>query len=391
MLDPRSLQSHYSDFLSSSERILLTGHSHQAWPNQARKGIIQTFEDAALYVDDKWDQVFKKTNQVRHFIAQYCHAQADEIALGQNTHELFTRFLSALPLETKPKIVVSTGEFHSVYRQLVAFQKANPLLSTVPTLVWVDDAPASTLAERLAQEVDSTCSAVICSTVLFQNGAQVPHLQDLASICTQHEVRLFLDAYHSFQATQFDLSTFHPHDLIYLSGGGYKYAQWGEGACWLRIPTHDTLKPTFTGWFSDFEHLHEPRQPDQTLKYSTRPADRFAGSTFDPTSWYRAQAVIEFFEEHNLTLPRLRTLSLAQTDYLIEHLSPYFELLTPSNPEERGGFVAFKVKNAHQWTQMLREKDVWVDSRGESLRFGPAPYISFEQLHQVVDLIKTLV
>ena len=78
--------------------------------------------------------------------------------------------------------------------------------------------------------------------------------------------------------------TFDPNDLVYLSGGGYKYAQWGEGACWLRVPTHDHIQPSFTGWFSDFEHLHEPRNPHQALKYGSRPADRFAGSTFDPTS-----------------------------------------------------------------------------------------------------------
>jgi kynureninase len=261
MLDPLLLQKQYSDFLSSSDRILLTGHSHQAWPNQARKGVIQAFEDAALYVDDKWNMVFKHTDQVRTFIAQYCHAHPDEIALGQNTHELFTRFLSALPLDQKNKIVVSTGEFHSVYRQLVAFQRSNPLVSSTPKVVWVDEFPVSTLADRLAHEVDSTCSAVICSTVLFQTGTQVPHLQELASRCTQHEVRLFLDAYHSFQSTPFDLNTFDPNDLVYLSGGGYKYAQWGEGACWLRVPAHDHIQPSFTGWFSDFEHLHEPRNP----------------------------------------------------------------------------------------------------------------------------------
>ena len=86
----------------------------------------------------------------------------------------------------------------------------------------------------------------------------------------------------------------------------------------------------------------------------------------------------------------MRSLSLTQTDLLIEGLSPYFKLLTPSESHRRGGFVAFEVPQAHQWTHTLREHGIWTDARGDSLRFGPAPYLSFDQIHHAIDVIKTL-
>ena len=45
---------------------------------------------------------------------------------------------------------------------------------------------------------------------------------------------------------------------------------------------------------------------------------RFAGSTYDPTSHYRAARVLDFFEEQGLTPERLRESYLQQTTLLAE-------------------------------------------------------------------------
>jgi kynureninase len=56
---PNALASDYSSF-RVADRLLLTGHSHQAWPDVAREGQLEAFEDAALCVDEKWDRAFAK-------------------------------------------------------------------------------------------------------------------------------------------------------------------------------------------------------------------------------------------------------------------------------------------------------------------------------------------
>ncbi|MGW2222828.1 kynureninase, partial [Nonomuraea sp. NPDC001684] len=58
------LAPHYSAF-RAADRLLLTGHSHQAWPDVALAGQIEAFDDAARDVDDKWAAAFKKADRVR--------------------------------------------------------------------------------------------------------------------------------------------------------------------------------------------------------------------------------------------------------------------------------------------------------------------------------------
>ena len=391
ILTPEILRQDYQRFLNHedrSQRILLTGHSHQAWPDVAEEGVRQAFADAALHVDDKWTEVFRRAHRVQKAIVESVGGVADEIALGQNTHELFTRFLSALPLRSRPLLIASDGEFHSVYRQLTALSEAG-----VIEVLWVNSDEHATLAGRMSDTLKANanrCAAVVTSSVLFQTGAVVAGLDELASACLHAGARLFVDAYHSFQVVPFHLDRLgEGASITYLSGGGYKYAQWGEGACWLRVPQEDDLKPLFTGWFSAFEHLHEPRYDfaggARPIQYGSTPAARFAGSTFDPTSLYRAARVADFFDERGLEVHALRAISLRQTQRLLQGLSDIFKPITPID-ERRGGFIAFEVPFAHEWVLRLRQEGIFVDARGDALRFGPAPYLTDAELDRAIDL-----
>ena len=111
------LARHYSRF-RVAERILLTGHSHQAWPDEAFDAQQRAWLDAAEYVDDKWARAEERAAEVRAGFARLLGDAAENIALGQNTHELVTRWLSALPLRERPRIVTTDAEFHSLRRQL---------------------------------------------------------------------------------------------------------------------------------------------------------------------------------------------------------------------------------------------------------------------------------
>ncbi|MEE2643900.1 MAG: kynureninase [Myxococcota bacterium] len=388
-LQARRIADGYREFLRA-DRVLLTGHSHQAWPDAARDGVLRAFEVAARAVDDKWGEVFTSAEKIRAFIGEEIGAPASEIALGQNTHELFTRFLSALPLRSRPRVVATGGEFHSVHRQLKRLQEAGL------ELTLIDPDPLESLAARLADALDERCAALVSSTVLFQSGAHVPELGRAIEKAGTVGARVFLDAYHSFMVAPLKLSGW-PHAApIYLSGGGYKYAQWGEGCCWLRVPSNDAeLRPIFTGWFSDFEHLAEDDRA-AALGYGSRPAERFAGSTFDPTSIFRAESVIDFFRAQGMNSVTLRALSLRQTSRLIEGLEPAFRadkirLLTPREEALRGGFIALESPQAGALVTALRQRGIWSDSRGSVLRLGPAPYLEDHALDRgITELLKLL-
>src|SRR5439155_10409166 len=100
MINPEDLAKHYTRF-RVSERILLTGHSHQAWPDVAFEAQQQAWLDTAEYVDDVWEKAFEQANEVRRGFARLLDDSPERIALAQNTHELVVRFLSALPLKKR--------------------------------------------------------------------------------------------------------------------------------------------------------------------------------------------------------------------------------------------------------------------------------------------------
>src|SRR5262245_43721848 len=58
------LASHYSRFRVAN-RLLLTGHSHQAWPDVAFDAQQKAWLDAATLVDQKWERAAVVANDVR--------------------------------------------------------------------------------------------------------------------------------------------------------------------------------------------------------------------------------------------------------------------------------------------------------------------------------------
>lgn len=154
------LATHYSRF-RVAERLLLTGHSHQAWPDVALAGQVEAFDDAALCVDEKWGRAFAKAERVREGFRALLGDPGGELALGGSTHDLVLRFLSALDLRSRPRLVTTDGEFHTLRRQL------GRLGEDWLDVVRVDARPADTLAERLAAAADERTSAILVSAVLF--------------------------------------------------------------------------------------------------------------------------------------------------------------------------------------------------------------------------------
>jgi len=114
---PNPIAPYYSRF-RVADRLLMTGHSHQAWPDVAFEGQIAAWADAAELVDEKWGRAEEQAGRVRRGFARLLGDRSGAIALGENTHELLVRFLSALPLPKRPRIITTDAEFHTARRQL---------------------------------------------------------------------------------------------------------------------------------------------------------------------------------------------------------------------------------------------------------------------------------
>src|SRR6185295_18536474 len=211
--------------------------------------------------------------------------------------------------------------------------------------------------------------------------------------CEAHGAPLLVDAYHHLNVVPFDIHAL-GLERAFVTGGGYKYCQLGEGNCFLRVPPGCTLRPILTGWFSEFAAL-ENTDARGRVEYGSGAA-RFAGATYDPASHYRAAAVFAFHQEQGLTIDRLRATSRHQVGLLEDtfaalDVDPSIARVEPMTGERRAGFLAIRSPRAGEFCRALRAAEVRTDFRGDVLRFGPAPYLSDNQLRDAVGILGEVV
>jgi selenocysteine lyase/cysteine desulfurase len=367
-----------------SERLLLTGHSHQAWPDCGFEGQKQAWTDAAQFVDDKWGKAFAQADRVRRGYARLLDDADGCVALSSNTHDLVIRFLSALPLRVRRRLITTDGEYHSIRRQL------DRLAEEGFDIVKVSSRPAATVAERLRDAVDERTAAVLVSAVFYDTGHIAPNLGRVLEACLRAGVELLVDVYHALNVVPFSIKR-ERLDGAFIVGGGYKYCQLGEGNCFLRFPRDCELRPAVTGWFSEFTTLAASKR-DGRVAYG-QGSDRFAGATYDPTSHYRGAAVFDFFDEQGLTPEFLREVSQHQVGLMIDAFDR-IEADPAVVTRDRdvalsgiGGFLSLRSPMAEALCQGLRARGVSTDHRGSILRMGPAPYLSDRQLTDAMGIL----
>jgi kynureninase len=381
--EPNPLARHYSRF-RVAERILLSGHSHQAWPDAGFAGQQQAWLDAAEHVDDKWRFAFAKADRVREGYRRLLDDPSGLYSLSESTHDLLIRFFSALPWRERRRVVTTDREFYSLRRQLARMEEEGIEVVRVPAR------PATSVGERIAAATDDSTAVACLSTVFFTDARIAGGLEAAAAACRRHGTPLLLDTYHQLNVVPFSLLRRGLEDAFVVSAG-YKYCQLGEGNAILRFPADCELRPLATGWFAEFGELTAERTPPPgqprtgEVRYGGGGA-RFAGATYDPTSHYRAAAVFDFFAAQGLDARRLREVSQHQVGLLMERfdaldLPPALVDRDRGVPlEELGGFLALESSQAGELHRRLKEQGIFTDFRGRILRLGPAPYVSDRQI-----------
>lgn len=381
------LAPHYSHF-NVANRLLFTGHSHQAWPDVARDGQTEYFDVCAREVDNKWEVAFKKTEILRNYLRDFYDDPDGLYCREESTHFLFVSWMSSLDLKNKPKIISTDREFHSLFRQLHRLEEEGLEFIQVPVQ------PDSSFAERIIEEMDERTSAVMLSRIYFETCLINTHLTEIAAAARERGIPVLIDDYHGTNVVPLSIREDGLEDCFILIGG-YKYLQWGEANCFLRFPKNCNYRPVITGWFAAFNSLDKPRT-NEPVEYDEG-NQRFASATYDPSSQFRAAKVVEFFRNQGLTPEVLRKQYKAQVGLLRERFlgkkfQPSVIRLTHEEPlEKNGGFLSLSSPRAREIRAKLMENGVFTDARGDILRFGPAPYITSSQIEQAMDELEKVI
>lgn len=356
-------------------RIQLTGHAHQAIPDVAEQGYREHWDVLNKYGEERWEEVFARAFKVREGFAQMIDSRSENIALASNVHDLVVRFLSALPLKERPRIVSTDAEHPSIARQLERLAESSIELITVPAV------PAESLVERLAAQLNDKTAALFLSSVNFVSGHLALELDTLMPRCQAKGVELFVDAYLSVNVQNFSLQDYNL-DQAFVVGGGSKYCQMANGCCFMHVPSGRDYRPLVTGWFGNFDPLLD--NPAATPIAYADDASRFDGSSYDALSHFRATHVFDYFRNRGLTIDLLHDVNDHQKMVLVrefERCDLNDRIITLSTQLEYfGGFVSFKSPYSQQLCEKMRDRGVHTDYRKNWLRMGPAPYLCDEQL-----------
>lgn len=354
-------------------RLHLAAHSHHLWPDASLDGHTAAWADAALLADRKWEPLFEQVipEAQAHIAEELNLPEPSAIAFAANTHDLLIRLVSARS-ERPLRVLASDGEFHSFRRQAARWVESGAVqLETVPL------APFESFPERLHRAIAETSPhLVLVSHVFFQTGWVLGGLERLAETARNAGAWLVLDSYHAFMAIEADLSAI--ADCTFYLGGGYKYAMSGEGLGFLYAPQGLATRPEITGWFAEFDALAVGARgvgyaPDWR---------RFLGATFEPTPFYRFNAVRRMLAAHGL-----------DTAAINRHVAPLRRRLEQAieagdagplqeaevlNPAPADGpcarFLALRHSQAQAWRTALAERNVHIDARGDVLRIGLGLY-----------------
>lgn len=379
---PNPLADHYRQ-ASVANRILLTGHIHQALPDCAGEAYQAHWECLIRYGEERFEREFAAVEAVRAGFARLIDSETHCIALAASVHTLFVRFLSALPLVERPRIVTTDAEYPSVARQLARLEEAGV------ELVWVAANPADTLVERLAAALDDQTAALCVSSVNFENGHQTLELDTLMPLCQARAIELFVDAYHSVNVLSFSVRDYNLQQAFVVAGGA-KYCQMGSGIAFMHVPAGRDYRPLVTGWFGSFDPVID-NPAARPLAYADGAA-RFNGSSTDMLPVFRAERVFDFFREQGLDCALLEDVHHHQLAFLANRFHQHdFDpaiIQLSTELEYMGGFLSFSSPHAQQLSEMLRDRGVHTDYRKQWLRMGPAPYLCDEQLSDALQALE---
>jgi len=395
-MTPLDLRKHYSYFLKANQgKLHFAAHSHHFWPDVSREAQLEYWDDSAKFVDDKWEHVFTHIiPKTQNHIAKILHLKnPNQIAFAPNTHELVARLLSHFLGRNSLHILTSTSEFHSFRRQLLR-------LSEFPQVKISYVSTSSLLSERklflenLKSELKNGPDFFYLSQVFFDSGIALTD-DELSEICSvaQEKTVIVIDGYHGFAAIPTNLSKL--EGRIFYVSGGYKYAQAGEGVGFMVIPKGQ-WRPVHTGWFAELGELSS--QKGEQVGYSNDGMS-FMGATQDPSGFYRFNKVWDMFGELHLTIPTIHQHIVALQKEFLRLLPAEFlsqRELTPLFNSElswHGHFLTFKAKDtpsAQSLENKLRASGIFIDRRGERLRFGMGLYHTYEEIHDLIERLKKL-
>ena len=370
------LESYRDRFPILEHTTYLINHSLGAMPVGAEEGLLRYAREWRERGVRAWAEGWWETSTaVGDQLGRIVGAAPGTMAMHQNVAVAEAIVLSCFEFEPpRNRIVYGEGEFPSVRYLYQAQHRRGAEVEIVADAAGVLDA------------IDERTLLVPLSHVLFKTG----EIQDVEAIVRHaHEAGalVVLDAYQSAGSVPLDVTSL---GVDFAVGGSVKWLCGGPGAGWLyvRPDLAERLEPTFTGWQAHARPF--AFEPEQDYAEG---AARFLTGTPNVPALYAATAGYELVEE--VGVERIRERSMQQTALVVELLEASgFEVLSPPDPDRRGGTVVVRTPEAEAVYRELGAREIICDFRPDAgIRLGPHFFNTDDELRfaagQIAEIVES--
>jgi kynureninase len=280
----------------------------------------------------------------------------------------------------KREVVFSDLEFPSVmymYNELATDRGAK-------VIVKRSGGSAAAAQQMVYDSINEQTGVVPLSHVFFRNG-EIQDVREIVRKAHRWGATVVLDAYHSVGIIPVDVRALGVDALV---GGVLKWLCGGPGGAflWVRPSLLKKLKPKVTGWVAH----RAPFAFGTRMEYSPGVFRMLTGTPPVPV-FYAMRSGPAIVAAAGID--KIRAKSKRQTAIIAETAARSgFRMLSPVDPELRGGAVTLAVPHAYQVSRELLRRDIIVDYReGAGIRIAPHFYNSDAEVRSALRAIAEIV
>jgi L-cysteine/cystine lyase len=198
--------------------------------------------------------------ETKELLAEFFHAEADEIALTHNTTEGINLIISAFDWHRGEEIVTTNAEHGAILLPLFLVQQRYGVVIRTANL---EENPVKAVQEQISAKT----RLIAVSHVSFSSGELLP-VAEIVQLAHRHGIPVLVDGAQSAGAIPID---FKELDIDYYSLPGQKWlcGPEGTGALYVKKENLADLKQTFIG-LSSVEEFHIERGfrlPDSARRF----------------------------------------------------------------------------------------------------------------------------
>ncbi|WP_283137504.1 aminotransferase class V-fold PLP-dependent enzyme [Rhizohabitans arisaemae] len=350
--------------------LYLNSNSTGAIPRRVETVLRRYWQTLVNWRDEIWSGWLEQTQAYADAVAGFIGAPPGSVVTDVNLSTLLARVATCLDFTgRRTKVVTTDLEFPTVPFLWRGFARYGADLEVVP--LQGHDVGA------LEAAIDERTRCVCVTHGAYATGA----LLDLERIVARaHAVgaKVIVDAYQTVGAVPLDVTAL---GVDFLLGGAHKWMCGASTAfLYIRPDLLPELRPAATGWLAGADPTgFRPAAgwaPD---------ARRLSGGTPMPLGPMISRVGLDLLAL--VGIDEIRRHSLACTDRILERADAAdIQVLTPRDPDSRGGVVCLRFPGAEHVRNRLAGRGIVCSWRG-SLRVAPHIYTTIAEVDAFMDAV----